>query len=223
METVSERSALSDTPFVYLENNVKGGFSLFALGFLLIENHDSLAFILALQSYFYIFNIDLMFTVKKKFYRIIAAIFLACLFFSTSCENKWPDNGDFDGMWQLLVIDDGTEHDMKSQKVYWSVRTNLIQFNEGKPNTVRYFSHLNKAGSMLEVYDICYDSENASEEDNNEWISFDKRGVLFPYGIDAIEDSQRPGRLHQIFTIETLTSKSLVLKTEKYTLRFRKF
>ena len=164
-----------------------------------------------------------MLTVKNKSFLTLATFLLASLFFSTSCENKWPDNGDFDGMWQLMVIDDGEEYDVKSQKLYWSVRTNLIQFNEAKQNAVRFYSHFNKAGSMLEVYDICYDSENASEEDDNEWIPLDKRGLLFPYGIDAVEDAKRPGRLHQIFTIETLTSKSLVLKTEKYTLRFRKF
>ncbi len=141
-----------------------------------------------------------------------------------SCENKWPDNGAFDGMWQLMEIDDGTSHSIKDQKLYWCVRTNLIQFTNAIQN-VRMFAHFDKRGDRLLVYDLCYYSDNANPNDDNEWIPFEKRDVLYNFGINAVEDKEREGRICQTFIIKTLTSKALVLSdlNNTYTLTFRKF
>ena len=141
-----------------------------------------------------------------------------------SCENKWPDNGKLDGMWQLMEIvhDDSVSH-VKDSKLYWSIRSNLVQLSciDGD----RKYSHFRKTGTTLTIYDLCFYSDNATAEDNNEWIMPEDAHLLARWGIEpvAAADESMAGPLMQVFTIETLTSSRMVLSAGHYKLVFRKF
>ena len=152
--------------------------------------------------------------------RILSLLLLVASGFLISCD-KLPDNGNLDGMWQLMTVEDGDEKSVKDTKVYWSIRTNLVQLSS--IDGTRMYAHFEKMGKAFEMYDLCYNSKNANPTDNNEWIPFEDREILFRFGILAEKDAQRSGRLHQLFRVETLTENTMVLCADTYKLRFRKF
>jgi hypothetical protein len=156
----------------------------------------------------------------KRLYLLI----LTLLLFFCSCENKWPDNGDLDGMWQLMTIErNDSLKQVKQDKLYWSIRSNLVQLSciDGD----KKYSHFRKLGSTLTLYDLCYYSNNATAEDNNEWIMPADAHVLARWGIEpyAATENYMNGPLMQTFRIENLSSSKMILKAENYKLIFRKF
>lgn len=153
----------------------------------------------------------------------ILAGFLS-LYMLCSCENKWPDNGKLDGMWQLMeIVRDDTVSNVKDSKLYWSIRSNLVQLSciDGD----RKYAHFRRTGSTLTLYDLCYYSDNATAEDNNEWIMPEDARLLARWGIEptAATDESMAGPLMQVFTFEKLTSSKMILCAEHYRLVFRKF
>lgn len=157
-------------------------------------------------------------------YRIISLAFLALLFIG--CENKWPSNGDFDGMWQLMSIEkDGKVTSLKDTKHYWSVRTNLIQFTKSG-NGDRKYAHFERKDGKLILTDFCYNWGNTEDKKNNEWIASNPitdRDILNPWGIYADTDTAHPERLTESFNIDVLNYDCLILSTTEYRLEFRKF
>lgn len=150
---------------------------------------------------------------------------LVCLIMlMVGCENKWPNNGDFDDMWQLMSIEqNGVVSSLKDTKHYWSVRSNLVQFNSYDNNDGRKYCHFERKDGKLILTDFCHESRNATEADNDDWITYDERNVLEQWGIYAESDSNHPDRLTQTFTIDHLDSDCLILSTSTYKLEFRKF
>ena len=147
---------------------------------------------------------------------------LTILLAFTNCENKWPDNGHLDGMWQLMSIEqDAIVTDKKTDKVYWSVRTNLVQLTDTKGT--RLYAHFTRNDGSLILTDLCTPSAHEQEGDNDEWIPYEKRDILLPFGIQAETDPQHPERVTQTFHIDKLTSSTLILSTPAYALHFRKF
>ena len=159
-------------------------------------------------------------TFKRLLIHTAAALSILVTF--TNCENKWPDNGDLDGMWQLMSVEqDAIVTDKKADKVYWSIRSNLVQFNDTKGT--RLYSHFTRKEGSLILTDLCTPSAHEKEGDNDEWITYDNRDILVPFGIQADPDPLHPERLTQTFHIDKLTSSTLILSTPTYTLHFRKF
>lgn len=154
---------------------------------------------------------------------ILLALTIVC---TMACENKWPDNGDFDGMWQLMSIErDGVVTSLKETKHYWSVRTKLVQYTE-YGNSDRKYSHFERRDGKLILTDFCYNWGNSENNKNNEWIKStpaDERLVLAPWGVFPEDDKQHPDRLTQTFTIDHLDYDNLILSTPSYRLVFRKF
>lgn len=147
---------------------------------------------------------------------------LTLLICTASCVDKVPNNGPLDDMWQLMTIEqDGTVTDTKERMVYWSIRANLLQLSGyALPNM---FGHFRRSGNNLLIYDLCHASAHEKVDDNDEWITFDERDILLPWGITPIPDPNNAGRLCQEFYIEYLDKNRMILTTPKQRLTFRKF
>lgn len=155
-----------------------------------------------------------------KHLKIIIALF-AVMFSLTGCD-KVPNNGDLDDMWQLMSIEeDGIVTNTKERQVYWSIRTNLVQFNS--KYTERKYAHFTRNGNTLNIFDLCFMSANENEQDNDEWITYEEREVMEPWGLCLEKDPEREGRLRQTFTIELLNNDNMILTSGKFRLIFRKF
>lgn len=155
-------------------------------------------------------------TIKTFFYS-----FLLILFFS-SCENKWPKNGNLDGFWQLMnITKDGVTTDV-NQQTYWSIRTNLVQFNVLSGG--KYFCHFSREGDNLVLTDFCQEAINQDKETSiDPWISDSLSTQLNVFGIYPSKDLQHSERVTQTFRFITLTYDTMVLESQGYTLNFRKF
>lgn len=156
--------------------------------------------------------------------RILAKIILTLLLIltHTSCENKWPDNGDLDGMWQLMTIErNGEITNSKNDKVYWSVRSNLLQLSQ--VNGSRMYAHFECHDGMFIVKDLCYLSPNAQPGDNDNWIPSEESHILKPWGICPVTDTNHPERLTQTFRVGMIRSDKMILHADEYILTFRKF
>lgn len=135
----------------------------------------------------------------KKLYLIILSI----LFIVTACD-KVPMNGNLDGMWQLMAIqNNGTSNvsDVKGSRLYYSFQLHLVQLNSG--DAYAHFSHLNDS---IVMYDWCKGNLN------NDKIT--DPTVLNKFGLYELRDS---------FRVEVLTHDKMQLRSRKATLNFRKF
>lgn len=153
-------------------------------------------------------------------------ITLCTLSLLLSCD-KLPDNGDLDGMWQLMQIEEratGQVSDWSVNQRYWSVRKELMQYsaNNSITQTVLY-SHFKKNDASLLLTDFCTAAKYETETDDNKWISPDNANILNAWGIYPDEDPDNPQKVTATFRIEHITSSSLILSTEKTRLTFRKF
>lgn len=140
----------------------------------------------------------------------------------TSCD-KMPENGKLDDMWQVMEITiDGTTTNVKDTKMYWGIRYNLVQFFG---NGDKKFAHFKREGNQLVITDLCHDSANATEADNNEWITESEADVMHKWGVWPVADTDHPGRLMQTYNIDVLTSSEMILSSTdgKTRIAFRKF
>ena len=120
-----------------------------------------------------------------------------------ACD-KLPMNGNLDGMWQLMAIQDNTTSnvsDVKDSRLYYSFQLHLVQLNNGE--AYAYFSHRNDS---IVMYDWC-----KGNLDNDKIID---PSVLNKFGLYELRDS---------FKVEVLTSEKMQLRSRKATLSFRKF
>lgn len=146
-------------------------------------------------------------------------LFLLLVLSSASCD-KVPDNGCLDGMWQLMSIEcDGIVDSKKADQVYWSIRKNLVQFND--LSGVNKFAHFSRSGDDMLVYDFCHESGQENETDNDEWIGYEEREQMNHWGVFPEVDAN--GKLSQQFHFVLLNSSDMILSSGKYRLVFRKF
>lgn len=123
---------------------------------------------------------------------VIAATILCIALVLSGCR-KWPENGDLDGMWQIMEIEyfDGTKSGV--QKNYYNFERSICQ-TSGK----RYCTaNMKYSGNTINL-------------DFPDFVP----GQLKEYGI-----GENPVTLH----IERLTSKILVFRSDIATVRCRKF
>lgn len=155
----------------------------------------------------------------NKILKYILTLILAISF--GSCD-KVPNNGVLDGMWQLMSVEhDGDVTNTKDSQAYWSIRTNLVQFSDltGKNK----FAHFKRSGDELQIFDLCHESRNENEKDNDEWITYEEREIMYKYGIHPELDSNHNGILSQTFRFVLLNDDNMILTSGKYKLVFRKF
>lgn len=133
---------------------------------------------------------------KKLFIISIVLLLTAC--------DKMPMNGNLDGMWQLMAIQNNATSnvsDVKDSRLYYSFQLHLVQLNSG--DAYAHFSHLNDS---IVMYDWCKGNLN------NDKIT--DPTILNKYGLYELRDS---------FRVEVLTHDKMQLRSRKATLSFRKF
>lgn len=145
-----------------------------------------------------------------------------------SCD-KVSKNGDIDGMWQLQDVQGGlpgvsyvgeTSDDMH----YWSFHLGLVQYSRPDGDRIRrYYSHFSLIGDSLFLYDFCCASPNEKEEDNNEWVTPEKRSEIYEWGLNPIQDTRDKGRVSQSFHVDALDRNTMHLSSGATLLKFRKF
>lgn len=140
-----------------------------------------------------------------------------------SCTFKFEEAGDLPGMWQLLTVErKGVVTDVKAKKIYWKERLGLVQFDSTDIPLHSLYCHLQNTGSMFVMTDFCYPSAYVSESDDNTWIPFNERDVLFPWGIYAMEEDGGT-KVKCEFKVECLNADKMVLQSDSARLVFRKF
>lgn len=137
---------------------------------------------------------------KKLFMISIVLLLAAC--------DKVPINGNLDGMWQLMAIqDNGTSNvsDVKGSRLYYSFQLHLVQINSGE--AYAHFSHRNDS---IVMYDWCY----GNSDGNSVNVKMTDATILNKFGLYELRDS---------FMVEVLTHDKMQLRSRKATLSFRKF
>lgn len=161
--------------------------------------------------------------------RYIKAFLLICLmmFAASSCD-KLPEDGDLDGMWQLMSVQqyaDGTTKDVKSERIYWCERNGLLQFSlkDGREPTL--YAHIRWEGSQMHIYDLgtCL-SHNVTKE-NIVWVPVENADSLKYWGLWCSKetDASHKGNLRIDYFVEKLNSSDMILRNDSTRLVLRKF
>lgn len=131
-------------------------------------------------------------------------LFIISIVFLLAACDKVPINGNLDGMWQLMAIQDNgisNVSDVKGSRLYYSFQLHLVQLNNG--DAYAHFSHRNDS---IVMYDWCKGNVT------NDKIT--DPTVLSKFGLYELRDS---------FRVEVLTHDKMQLHSRKATLSFRKF
>ena len=129
---------------------------------------------------------------------------LAC--FHMSCETKYSQNGNLDGMWQMLRWEDTQHQTVKADKndgYYYCFQFNLMKvWQAGKPQFyyLSYFTHKGDSLILGDVFSYPGDSVRTFTD-------------LMPYGVPS------DGRFH----VDKLNADKMVLSREATVLTFRKY
>lgn len=138
----------------------------------------------------------------KKFYFIISIVFILI-----ACD-KVPMNGNLDGMWQLMTIEDnttGSVSNVKNNRLYYSFQLHLVELNNNEA-----FAHFSHRGDSIIMYDWCY----GNSEGNSVNVKMTDVIALNKFGLYELTDS---------FKVKALTNEKMQLRSRKTTLSFRKF
>lgn len=153
--------------------------------------------------------------------------YLSCLLLSliclTACD-KLPENGDLDGMWQLVELSEaapdgsgyGDARNMKSERIYWCVQLKLLSIlrRDGTQNptngeTEETLCRFNHAGGTFSITEMYYHYRNHDELITDEHFE----GLAFT-GIHGNKAD---------FRVERLNGKEMILCSDDSRLVFRKF
>lgn len=133
---------------------------------------------------------------KKLFIISIVLLLAAC--------DKVPMNGNLDGMWQLMAIQDnvtGGVSDVKTNRLYYSFQLHLVELGNAE-----FYAHFSHQNDSIVMYDWC----DGSAVNNK----ITDATALNKFGLYELRDS---------FKVEVLTSEKMQLRSRKATLSFRKF
>ena len=149
----------------------------------------------------------------KKHLIIIVSLLLAFI----SCD-KMPADNRFDGMWQLMSVEHGNNQvDMKSARVYWSFRRNLVQYNYG--NGERLYSHVVYMDDSLMFTDFFHNTVAAVDGDDNLPLCPDEADVLGRGGVFAPYEGTS---FVSKYCVEAVSSSKMILRNSRSLLVFRK-
>lgn len=157
-----------------------------------------------------------------KPYAIRKIVLLLSLLLTAAACDKMPDNGALDGFWQLMSVErGGVAEATKESQTFWAIRSRLVQLASNGGPTL--FAHFTREGDTLTLYDLCHAETNRTDGAQNEWITPQEGDILAAYGLNAVSDTTRPGRLRQTFRIVRLNSSTMLLSSADCRLTFRKF
>lgn len=146
---------------------------------------------------------------KMKIYTIMALLALVL----TSCES-YLVNGDLDGFWQVTSIEEKQTGDITRCKgdIYYSFQRELV--------LVSCTQSINPTGQMKENYIAYFTHENDTIAMTDFRVYLDKDGRQAP-----LQNLEKFGlyELYNVFRVEKLNNKVLVLNSSKSRITLRKY
>ncbi len=138
---------------------------------------------------------------------LIILSFIAAMAFSfCSCTFESSSNGDLDGAWHLLRINDQTQEEHPD--LYWSFQNKLLELTDKSTGCGVFllrFSH--KDGKLLLSEPYIYDRENGDKP-------MEEATLLQPFGIYNVNET---------FEVVSLSHSRMTLQSSTVKLEFRKF
>lgn len=162
---------------------------------------------------------------KPLHHTISTALILLVISWCTACD-KMPDNGQLDGMWQLMSIEtaDGQIQDVKEQQHYWSFRLRLVQFTASRAiDGDKFYAHFSREEGNIVMTDFCQEARYETDSDDNAWISSEDAEILHPWGVYGEADENNSQKIKATYRVEALSDTRLVLKSNQARLTLRKF
>ena len=129
----------------------------------------------------------------------------------TSCDDlEMSHNGKLEGYWHIVEFDTlatGGVCNMSEGTLFWGVQMHLMSFYDSSSKVANLFSHFEKTDSTLRFYDFFRDDRLAGDHRETD-IS-----AMRLYGIND---------LNETFSIEHLSSNSLILKGTRLRIKLQK-
>lgn len=157
--------------------------------------------------------------------KIYTILMMLAISLCTACD-KMPDNGQLDGMWQLMSIETADGHilDVKEQQHYWSFRLRLVQFTASRAiDTDKFYAHFSREGGDIVLKDFCQEARYEKDTDDNVWVSSEEAELLHPWGVYGQADENDSQKIKATYRVEALSDTRLVLKSDETRLTLRKF
>lgn len=140
------------------------------------------------------------------FLSLLVCILLAC--------DKLPKNGYLDGQWQIMtIIHHGDTIDAKPQQRYLSFQLDLFQLTQSNVRQ-RYYGRFQRNGSDLHLYQVSDMAENDKDSYDNKPLNATQQKALQAWGLYS-EDEH--------FTIESINSDEMILRSDSAKVLYRKF
>lgn len=137
-------------------------------------------------------------------------IFLLTILLSlSSCSVEMTNNGDLDGFWQMyeMQVDGGEIKDMRNTGNTMGVNFNIMSFREGG-NYDCIYCRFDNDGTYLRIYDFRVGKHDITD------LPVEDPSTLNVFGIFSLDEK---------FKIETMTSSSMILRSERALLKLRKY
>ena len=150
--------------------------------------------------------------------RVGKVLAFACLFllpFVSSCTIENYDDGGLDGFWHLEQVDTlstGGSNDLSSVKRFWGFQGKLLAMYDypidGPNPTTNVISRFKREGDKVRLYDFYM-----NDRDNGDDMITDV-DELSLFGISKLDEQ---------WVIVRIDHGTLVLRSDRFALRFRKF
>lgn len=142
---------------------------------------------------------------QKKIHIIILSVISILTFAFSSCKLYTSDNGDLDGSWHLLSIN---EEAVSHPDLYWNFQGHLLEIRDKSTDCGAFILRFSHEGNQLILSQpYIYDRTNGDKP-------LEDAAYLQPFGIDNLKET---------FEVISLNHSRMTLKSATKTLTFRKF
>jgi len=143
----------------------------------------------------------------------ITAMLAAVMTLLCTCD-KMPANGDLDGMWQLMEINDGTTaKDMKGSRMYCSFQLKMFMLGSEKVGPRAYFGYFEHKEGKMRFHTFTFRSDYSDAASEDRLMTDSDLDTISPWGFYSTDCT---------FDVRELTSTRLVLVKDNTTITYRK-
>jgi len=131
----------------------------------------------------------------------------------TACDMESSDNGNLDGFWQMTSKTDQYAKcgavDMRDSGITWAFQGKLLELRDVKKVHQDILGSFEHQGGMLSVSRFYL-----VDRDKGDILIDDAISYLVPYGV---------GQVQEKFKVVELNSSEMILESERFLLKFRKY
>lgn len=157
-------------------------------------------------------------TMKKTFLSIAVCLLSAfSVFTSCSVEIEANGNGALDGFWHLEQVDTlatGGKADLSSRRLFWGVQAKLVSVRDFDKNDNGYYLRFAQTSDSLTLSSPYANNWHENEQNTGGDVPVTDATVLAPFGINNLTEG---------FCKETLKGGTMVLRSKRLRLHFKKF